>query len=455
MQSSPTHVSHGRHRPSLTTASLVGLVAGLGLGTLAYRLHSVVMIGAVPILEPVGGLWINALRMTVIPLVVSQLFVTITSAGGQLGVGKLGVRASAILLLLLAAAAAFTALVGPPIVSRLALSPETLAQFRSVAAGATDLTHQATSSSLGSGDWVAALVPSNVFEAAASGKMLPLILFTVLFALATRRLSAERRAGLVGLFRGISEATFVLIGWILWLTPIGAFALTYQLAAGSGLGAARALVDFVVLVSGLLVAFTLLLYALAVIAGRVPLRRFAHALLPAQIVGISTRSSLASLPALMEGAEERLGMSVSVSGFTLPLAAATFRLNMMISSLFTALFLARLYGIPVAPLGILTYVLILFPLTVAVPGIPTHIGLSSLPAYMSLGIPIEGVVILHAIDAIPDIFKTILNVTGDMTAAVLVARFADEPLAAPATFRTGESGAPSRLHLGETPLGDR
>jgi Na+/H+-dicarboxylate symporter len=442
MREASTKVSHRYHMPSLTTSSLIGLVAGLGLGALAFRLQSGPLLGAVPILQPIGGLWINALRMTVIPLVVSQLYVTITADRPGLGVGRLGVRACAILLLLLAAAAGFTALVGPAIVSRLSFSPATLEHFRQVAAGASDLARQAQTGSPGAADWLLGLVPSNVFEAAAAGKMLPLILFIVIFALAARQVPADRRAALDGVFQAISDATFVLIRWILVLTPLGAFVLTYEMAAGSGLGAARALVTFILIVSGLLLAFTLVFYVLAVVVARVPLRRFARAVLPAQIVGLSTRSSLASLPALMEGAEDELGMSSSVSGFALPLAVSTFRVNMMVSTLFTALFLGRLYGIPIGPMGILTFVLILVPVTVAVPGIPSHLGLTSLPAYMALGIPIEGVVIIRAIDTIPDIFKTLVNVTGDMTAAVLLARFSGEPLgdAAEAGRETGVAG---------------
>ncbi len=450
MRESPTKVSRRYHMPSLTTASLIGLVAGLGLGTLAFRLQSGLLLGAVPVLEPIGGLWINALRMTVIPLVVSQLFVTITADRPGPGVGRLGVRACAILLLLLAAAAGFTALVGPAILSRISFPPATLEHFRQVAAGTSDLARQAQAGSPGAADWLLGLVPSNVFEAAADGKMLPLILFIVLFALAVRHISAERRAALDAVFRGISDATFVLIHWILVLTPLGAFVLTYEMAAGSGLGAARVLLDFIVIVSGLLLAFTLVFYGIAVVVARVPLRRFARALLPAQVVGLSTRSSLASLPALMEGAEERLGMSSSISGFALPLAVTTFRVNMMVSTLFTALFLGRLYGIPIGPAGILTFVLILFPVTVAVPGIPSHLGLTSLPAYMALGIPIEGVIILRAVDTIPDIFKTLVNVTGDMTAAVLLARFSGEPVAEAEEGRWPEAAGAQRPVAQET-----
>lgn len=432
MRESHTRPLRRRYMPSITTGSLIALVLGLGLGTLAFRLQSGALQGVIPVLEPIGGVWINALRMTVIPLVVSQLVVAVLANREELGVGRLAIRACVILLVLLAAAATFTAVVSPGILSRISFDQTTVEWFRTTALSNADLTREATASAPGARDWLLGLVPSNVFKAAADGEMLPLILFTILFALAIRQISTEHRRSLESLFRGFAEATLVLIRWVLVLTPIGVFALTYVLAAGSGLGAARTLLYFVLLVSGLLIAFTLFLYAIATLLGRVPLKRFAWALLPAQVVGVSTRSSLASLPALMEGAEERLGMSTSISGFALPFAVSTFRLNMMISSTFTCLFLARLYGIPLGPLDILTYVVILLPITISVPGIPTHLGLTSLPAYLSVGIPIEGVVILHTVDAIPDIFKTLINVTGDMTAATVLARFAGQPVSEPA-----------------------
>ena len=441
-----------RYMPSITTGSLIGLAVGLGLGTLAFRLQSQALLGVVPILEPIGGVWINALRMTVIPLVVSQLVVAVLANREELGVGGLAIRASVILLVLLVAAGTFTAVIGPGIMHRISFDSTTVEWFRTTALANTDLTREATASTPGARDWLLGLVPSNVFKAAADGEMLPLILFTVLFALAIRQIRVEHRRSLEELFRGFAEATLVLIRWVLWLTPIGVFALTYVLAAGSGLGAARTLLYFVVIVSGLLIACTLFLYLVAVLIARVPLKRFAWALLPAQVVAVSTRSSLASLPALMEGAEERLGMSRSISGFALPFAVSTFRLNMMISSTFTCLFLARLYGIPIGPLDMLTFLAILLPVTISVPGIPTHLGLTSLPAYLSVGIPIEGVVILHTVDAIPDIFKTLLNVTGDMTATTVLARLAGRPVPAavpaPAVQAAAETPADEALSIG-------
>jgi proton glutamate symport protein len=174
-----------------------------------------------------------------------------------------------------------------------------------------------------------------------------------------------------------------------------------------------------------------LLYPLAALLGRVSIARLAHALAPAQIVAASTRSSLASLPALIEGAERRLGLPGPVTGLVLPLAVATFKLNRTVSSTAKLMFLAHVYGIPLDPGQIGVFVATVLLISFSTPGIPSAGTLTTLPVYLSFGIPIEGILVLNAVDAIPDIFKTVLNVTGDMSAAAMVARFAGTPAVAP------------------------
>jgi Na+/H+-dicarboxylate symporter len=285
--------------------------------------------------------------------------------------------------------------------------------------------------------WLIALVPLNPFKAAADGDILPLIVFTVPFALALTRIRAELRASLIDVVRAIAETMFVLLRWILWATPLAVFCLSFAIAARAGAASAGAVVIFIVLTSALLAAATLLLYPLASVVGKVSMARFARAVAPAQIVAASTRSSLAALPALIEGAEQRLGLARSVTGLVLPLSVATFKLNRTVSSTAKLLFLAHIYGIPLAPVEVVTFAATVLLISFSTPGIPSAGTMATLPVYLSFGIPIEGIVILNAVDAIPDIFKTILNVTGDLTAAAMVARMSGTPAVAPQASARG------------------
>ncbi|MBI5709222.1 MAG: cation:dicarboxylase symporter family transporter [Candidatus Eisenbacteria bacterium] len=239
----------------------------------------------------------------------------------------------------------------------------------------------------------------------------------------------------------MAQAMSVLLRWILWLMPPGIFCLTYVLAVRAGPASAGAVGIFVTLDSALLVGFTLLLYPLVMAVGRVPMRRFARAVAPAQTVAASTRSSLASLPALVRGAERQLGLPAAVTGLVLPLSVATFKMNRTISSTAKLLFLAHVYGVPLAPVQVATFVATVLLLSFSTPGIPSVGSVQTLPVYLSFGIPVEGVLILGAVDAIPDVFKTVLNVTADMGATALVARMAGIKAAPAGPADAGAAGA--------------
>jgi Na+/H+-dicarboxylate symporter len=174
----------------------------------------------------------------------------------------------------------------------------------------------------------------------------------------------------------------------------------------------------------ILIALTILMYPIAVFIGRVPLGAFSSAAAPAQTVAAGTRSSLASLPALLEGAEKGLDMPPEVAAFVLPLSVSSFKLNLALTQPFNLLFIASMFGMHLTPAFMLTFTATMLLLSFTTAGIPSGGAFVSLPFYISLGIPIEAFTLFKVADAVPDIFKTILNVTADMTVATVVARFA-------------------------------
>jgi Na+/H+-dicarboxylate symporter len=290
------------------------------------------------------------------------------------------------------------------------------AAARSLAAGDT---------AVGFSSWLTSLIPTNPVAAAASGAMLPLILFSLLLAVAIARSPAEGRDVLLRFFRAVSDAMLVLVGWIVWLAPIGVFALMLPLGAHGGAGFAGAVGFYVVAYSVASVVFILLLYPILAFAVRVPVREFARALLPAQLIAFSSSSSIAALPALVRGAEEDLALPTEVTGFVLPLAVSTFKLAAPVSWTFGALFVAWFYRVP---LGVTAYATIAFAaifLACAAPGVPRGAFLMLAPLFLAIGLPVEGIGILIAVDAIPDLFATVLNASGDLAATVLVAKTTD------------------------------
>ena len=419
-------------RPALATLSLGALVLGLGGGLLAQLLHSAPLVALAAGLQPIGVIWTNAIRMTVIPIVLSSLVLAIGGGSEARTVGRLGVLSLASFVTLLALGGVLTALVVPPVLR--AFPPGALSL------GAPSSPVPAPNGDESFVDWLVRLVPTNPFQAAAAGDILPLLVFTVPFALALLRLPPDRREAILAPLRAASDALFTMLRWILWITPLAVFCLTFDLGARTGVTGLGAVGSFVVLVSALLVAFTVLLYPIATIGGRVPPGRFARAMRGAQVLAASTRSSLAALPLLQQGIERELDLPPTVTRFVVPLSVASFRMNRTLSSTAKFLFLASVYGIALAPHQVLAFIATAILVSFTTPGIPSAGSIATLPVYVAFGIPVEGVVILNAVEAIPDIFKTVLNVTADGAVTTVVARLAGAKREAPVAVPSPISG---------------
>ncbi|MGH7569012.1 MAG: dicarboxylate/amino acid:cation symporter [Gemmatimonadales bacterium] len=400
--------------------TLLALVIGLVVGAAAAASGNETVSAAVSAIEPVGTLWINAIRMTVIPLVVALVITGVASSPDLRPIGRLGARAIPVFLVLLVAGGVFTAVVAPLSLDQLVIPPQVAASLRaSVSVGAASAGVREMPSLV---QRIVEIVPANPVRAAAEGAMLPLVVFSLAFGIAVTRLTPAQRDPLVRWFQALADAMLVLVGWVLAVAPIGIFALALGLATRMGLGAAGALVHYVATLSAVLLVCTAALYPVAALVGRIPVRRFAAAALPAQAVAFSSRSSLAALPALIKAARERLQLSPTITGFALPLAVSVFRVNVPIAWVVGVQFLGKLYGIPVGGAELAGLVVTSTLISFSVPGIPSSSLFLLAPVLVGMGLPAEGVGILIAVDAIPDIFKTTVNVTSHLTAAAVLAR---------------------------------
>ena len=375
-------------------------------------------------IEPIGTLWTNAIRMTVIPLVVGSLASGILSAPDPRTLGKTGGRALGIFAVMVAMAAAFTVITAPLILSQ--LQPAASTALLQAAGAVKEIPKPPTL-----GQWLVDLVPINPVQAAASGAMLPLIVFTVLFSLAATRAAVEHRQALLRGASAVAGVSLVLVRWILELAPVGVFALAMGLAAKLGAGAAGAIVSYVLMLVLLYLVFLAVVYVVVPLVARIPISRFAAAAAPGQAVALSSRSSLAALPALIQGSEEKLGASPAITSFVIPLAASVFRVGSAIGIPAGVIFLAHLYGVALGPAELLTIAVTSALLTFSVPGIPGGSILIMAPVLMAVGLPASGVGLLLGVDTIPDMFRTATNVTGHISAAAILAR--DGERSGPAT----------------------
>jgi len=397
------------------------ILLGLSLGLVAGILHSLdngQTLASLPaIIEPIGTMWVNAIRMTIVPLIVSLLVTSIVAEHKSGLVARLGGKTIGLFVVMVGGVCVDTVILAPPLLSFVNIDPAIaealLESTDSVSAAAAELPPFS--------DWLVGLIPTNPLKAAVDTAMLPLVIFTILFAVALLQVAADARGSILRFFTAIKDAMFVLIGWILSIAPIGVFALVFPLAARMGTSAVTVLGSYIVIACGLVTLMTLLLYPLAVVIGRVTLGAFARAVAPVQVIAFTTRSSLASLPATF-AATETLGISAKVTALVLPVAVSLFHFVSPIGRTVGTYFIAMLYGIELGPTELLVIALAIGFLSFYTPGIPSGGLLVIAPVYISLGLPVEGIGILISIDLIVDMFLTAGNVMANVTIAAILTR---------------------------------
>jgi proton glutamate symport protein len=404
---------------SPTMRILIGLVAGAIGGLLLVWFDPAMASASADVVQPIGRLWLNALQMTVVPLVFALVVVGVSAANDAAASGRTARRAMIVFALLLAAGAIFVAIVAPLLLSLLPRDPALIDKLR-----ATMPAIGATAAVPGLGDWIATIIPSNAMAAAAQSAMLPLVVFALFFGFALTRIDAARRARMIEFFQTIADTMIQIVRWVLWTAPLGVFALVLGVCARTGSGVISALGWYIALQCSMYVTVTILLYPAVVLFGGERLRTFAAGILPAQVVAASTQSSLASLPAMIESARTRLGHPAGVVALVLPMAVSLFRITSPMQYLGAATFVAWIYGIDVSVAHLAVATALAVVLSLGAVGLPGQVSFmaATMPVTSAMGLPIEPLGLLLAVDTIPDVFATVGNVSADLVASSLVAR---------------------------------
>lgn len=404
-----------------STRVLAALGVAVALGVAIGASGNATLIHAADSVAPVGALWVNAIRMTVIPLVVSLLITGVASAADVKSIGRLGGRS---LFVFLALMLVMSAIMIPVTSFVFTLLPVSNGAQQTLPTGAAEAASQIASDGTVQtfSTWLTSLIPTNPVSAAANGAMLQLVLFTLLFAAAASQLAPDSRAVVVSFFKAVGDAMLILVRWIILLAPIGVFAMVLPLTVHVGASVAGAIGFYIVAYSVLCIVAMLILAIIVGLTSRIGAGQFARAALPPQLVAFSSSSSIATLPALVESAEKSLKLSPELTGFVLPLAVSTFKVSSPVSWTVGALFVGWFYGVPLhaRELAIIAATCSFLPF--GVPGIPRGAFIMLAPLFVAIGLPIEGIGILIAVDALPDTFATALNVTGDLAATAIIAK---------------------------------
>jgi Na+/H+-dicarboxylate symporter len=385
----------------------LGIVAGWVFGE-----------GIAPIAEPLAEVFLRLLRMAIMPLIITSIISGVVSVGSATGLGRLGIKTLSYYILS-SLIAIFTGLVlvnifkpGVGAEIGLEMSPEKIAA-----------TEQ------GIGEILINLIPENPFAAMARGDVLPIIFFSILFGFFITKLSEKPRKQLSDFFHAAFETMMKLTLFVVWSAPFGVFGIISRIVAQTGFDAFRSLgFYFLVVLMGLAIHASVNLPLLLGFVARVNPVKHYKGMPSALVMAFSTCSTIVTLPLTMKAVTENSRVSEKVSNFVLPIGATVNMDGTALYECVATMFIAQVYGFDLS-LG--AQLIIVFTALLA------SIGAASVPmsgmVMMSIilkavGLPLEGVAIILAVDRILDMFRTTVNVLSDSCGAVIVARLEGETL---------------------------
>ena len=409
-------------RTRLHTKILIGLVAGVPVGLLLGP--------RVEYIEPVGDLFLRLIRMIVVPLVFSSLFVGTASLGDIRKLGRIGGKTILYYLCTTALAIAIGLTLGNIIQPGSGLDESTKTQllesYRSEANEKIEIAARRPSG-VGSAvkallDTVIRVVPGNPVSSLAESNMLQIIFFALLFGIAITLVPNNKGQPAIDFFEAVSEGMIQLVHIVMKFAPIGVLALIATVVGKFGLEILLSLIKYALVVVAGLAIHVIFVYSSAVrVLGKMSPIAFFKGIRPAQLIAFSTSSSNATLPVTIECAEENLGVSEEVSSFVLPLGAT---INMDGTALYqgvAAIFIAQVYGIHLTLGDQFTIVAMATLASIGAAGVP-GIGVITLAMVLdTLGLPLEGIALILGVDRLLDMVRTTVNITGDAAAAVVVA----------------------------------
>jgi len=388
----------------LSTKVLIGLVAGVVVGLLMGNFVDV----ANTWIKPIGALFLNLIKMIIVPLVLASLVTGVSSLGDMKKLGRMGGKTVLYYLCTTAIAASIGLIIGNIMKPGSGLNLQAPAEFttKEIPSIASVLVN---------------IVPSNPINAMVQANMLQIIVFALFIGIAITAVG-KKAVVVKNFFEGFAEIMYKVTGWVMEFAPYGVFALIAPVVAANGPSVLLPLLKIILAVYIACLIHIVIVYSFAVSKlGGYSSREFFKGILPAQLVAFSTCSSAGTLPVTMHSVEKNLGVSKSVSSFVLPLGATINMDGTAIYEGIAALFVAQLFGIDLSISQQIIIVLIATMASIGAAGVPGA-GIVMLTMVLTaIGLPMEGIALVAGIDRILDMARTCTNVTGDATASVVVA----------------------------------
>ncbi len=374
--------------------------------------------GITPVAEPLAEIFLRLLRMAIMPLIVTSIISGVVSVGSAAGLGRLGIKTFSYYILS-SLMAILTGLVlvnifKPGVGAKigLELSPEKIAA-----------TEQ------GIGDLLVNLIPENPFAAMARGDVLPIIFFSILFGFFVTKLSEKPRAHLTDFFQAAFETMMKLTLFVVWSAPLGVFGIIARIVAQTGFEAFQSLgFYFLVVLVGLTIHASVNLPLLLSLVARVNPVKHYKGMPSALITAFSTCSTIVTLPLTMKAVTSNSRVSEKVSNFVLPIGATVNMDGTALYECVATVFIAQVYGLHLSIGAQLIVVLTALLASIGAASVPMSGMVMMSIILKAVGLPLEGVAIILAVDRILDMFRTMVNVLSDSCGAVIVARLEGETL---------------------------
>lgn len=402
-----------RRNKLIVYGSMIAMVIAFVAGLLA-RAQEFEWVGRLSsFLEAFATIWIIGLLVLVVPLICSYLVSALISLTDSKELGRVGAYAFMVHMIILVLGSIYCVGYG---YSVLELFGEYLP---SLATEDPALTEQDGSSIEAISPWMKAVMKY------LSIVVVYCILLSIVIGFVLGRFFSQAAEGLTPGLRSVSDRSMVWMQKYFVSLPVAVMAFIFPMIVDTGMAAIGVAGSYIVLVSICLIIAIGLLYVAVYLFGAHPLKLFVKSMIPAQIVAVSTRSSMATLPSLMEIADQKLDVPPAVTAVIIPFFLTLLRTNKVVSTPFKFMFLAYVSNVPLDGMTLLTFVLFQIVTSFGSPGIPSGNRFLNMSLYIAAGIPLEGYLLLKAVDAIPDLFKTAINATEPMVLTTIVAKRVD------------------------------
>jgi proton glutamate symport protein len=406
---------------------LAAMAAGAIVGWLLGPTGRIGALDLLPLFDFLGTIFINMLKMVVVPLISASIITGVATLGSGRDLGRLGIKTLSfyVLTTLLAVLTALTLvnLVKPGIVNGEPAKALLALEAQAETVTATVKEHTST----GVLETLLSAVPSNIVEAAAGNKLLGVMFFSILFGFFLARIEMPYRQTVLDFWQGLFRVMMRITGFVMSLAPIGVFGLTARVIAKSGVHAAHPILAF-----GACVAAGIVLYAVIVVPLLMrlvgvsrPYRLFS-AMSPALLTAFSTASSAATLPLSLECLDKRANVSERIASFVMPLGTSLNHVGSALYECAGAMFLCQAYGLQLTFGAQFTVVTLALITSMGIAGIPAASLVAIAVILTAVGLPPEGVGVLLVLDRLLDMARTALNVFADAACSVIVARLEGE-----------------------------